>query len=841
MLYRYLSIFLSFIIPIQAFSNSYFEHEVNDGLYIQKDTRSVSSVPIEFIDSINSIGIDFIHLFDGVEPPDTSLVNIITKHFGTSNLFVWQDEKVNRYRLMLRVPNDVDKVQYLDEARTYVSEAFIWSWVGQTDGQVASTIKSDFQPVAVLNSLPLSDLKGVTPTNNQASSLSDTVGQQALGLLMALDGKDDSDFGEEVEGYLKRQVQGSFEQYANQYLNESLESSLESINGVVRSSLSVSTSGIKGELEALVPLYSNDKDFVFVQPGFVLNDKGRYNGRDFVHAGIGYRTKVDDFMYGVNTFYDYDLERGHKRASIGGELWHEAYSFYTNYYFPLSAWVASPDTFSTLDDMSLQERPAYGLDVGVSGYLPSYPWLSANLSYEQQFGNHVENERGENPTSSPYQIGVSLDYSPIPMISFGISHKYDSATGSDYSANLGFQYIFGESLSKQLDPAYIKGTRGHDYQQKTSFVQRNHDIVLEYRKTPFSIELVGEGEVTISSGVTRNTAEFVQLSNSSDIKQLSYTGSAVPFLTGTGVLASSGALRANSSVPTQFVKEFNHDIKYASSATDNFYELTYVATLKDGSSYQTRPLRIRFEPPRGGSFDQQNTYSKYEVTVNDAIADGKATNELRVTLKDANDNAVAGETISFTLNGSGQAASPLTATTDSSGRAIFRLSNKVAETVTVTAMHSSGSRDAYVTFLADPTTANINGVNSSFVVVKDGEKADGKATNELRVTLKDANDNLVAGEAITFDVISGDVTLIETKVTTDTDGKATAKVTSKKAGKATIRATYDGESKEVEVIFVADSAKAVLTAFTVGTNGQPANGSDQNSVTATVKDPNGNP
>ncbi|HAS8622938.1 TPA: hypothetical protein I7784_22000, partial [Vibrio vulnificus] len=681
----------------------------------------------------------------------------------------------------------------------------------------------------------------VTSVQKQTSSFGDTLEQQALGLAAALDGKERSEVGDEIEEHLKRQVQYGVEQYVNKYLNESLESSLESINGVVRSSLNVSTSGVKGELEALIPLYSNDKDFVFVQPGVVLNDEGRYNGRDFVHAGIGYRTQVDDLMYGINTFYDYDLDRGHRRASIGGELWHDAYSLYTNYYFPLSSWAASPDTFSSLDDMSLEERPAYGADVGVSGYLPSYPWLSASLTYEQQFGDYVENEKGEDPTSNPYQIETSLDYNPIPMVSFGVSHRYDSATGSDYSANLGLKYIFGESLSKQLDPAYVKVTKSHDYQQKTSFVQRNHDIALEYRKTPFSIELVGSGEVTISSGASRNTAEFVQLPNSSDIKQLSYAGSAVPFIV--GLSASQSALKSNGSVPVQPVSEFNHDIEYASGATDDFYELTYVATLKDGRTYQTRPLRVIFEH-LGGDFGPENAFSKYEVITNNALADGSAANEVRVTLKDGSDNAVAGESFSFTVSGSAQAASPVTVTTDVNGQASFMLTNTVAEAVTVTSMHESGSRDVTVTFTADSSSADINNANSSFVVVSDGAVASGSAKNAVAVELKDANGNAVAGESITFSMTGSALATSPLTGVTDPNGRVGFTLTNTLAESVTVTATHSSGSRDVTVTFAADFGSVdinnVNSSFVVSSDNAVADGVATNEVVVTLKDANNN-
>ncbi|HAS8623101.1 TPA: hypothetical protein I7784_22925, partial [Vibrio vulnificus] len=267
--------------------------------------------------------------------------------------------------------------------------------------------------------------------------------------------------------------------------------------------------------------------------------------------------------------------------------------------------------------------------------------------------------------------------------------------------------------------------------------------------------------------------------------------------------------------------------------------VTVTATHSSGS----RDVSVTFIAD-SGSTDINNVNSSFVVSSDNAVADGVATNEVRVTLKDANNNAVAGESISFSLTGSAQAASGVSVTTDANGQASFTLTNTVAENVTVTATHSSGSRNVSVVFAADSGSADIDGTYSSFDVISDNAVADGVATNEVRVTLKDANNNAVPGESISFTMSGSAQTGMLATLITDANGQASFTLTNTVAENVTVTATHGSGSRDVNVTFIADSGSAdinnVNSSFVVSSDNAVADGVATNEVRVALKDANNN-
>ncbi|MEI9540184.1 inverse autotransporter beta domain-containing protein, partial [Enterobacter cancerogenus] len=83
------------------------------------------------------------------------------------------------------------------------------------------------------------------------------------------------------------------------------------------------------------------------------------------------------WMFGANSFVDYDLSRDHARAGAGLEYWRDFLKLGFNGYTHLTSWKDSPD----LDNY--QERPANGWDIRAQAWLPSLPQLGGKLTYEQ--------------------------------------------------------------------------------------------------------------------------------------------------------------------------------------------------------------------------------------------------------------------------------------------------------------------------------------------------------------------------------------------------------------------------------------------------------------------------
>lgn len=225
-----------------------------------------------------------------------------------------------------------------------------------------------------------------------------------------------------------------------------------------------------------------------------------------------------------------------------------------------------------------------------------------------------------------------------------------------------------------------------------------------------------------------------------------------------------------------------------------------------------------------------------EVTANNAIANGSATNQVQATVVDENDNPVPSATVLFSAsNGAAIAAQ---GTTDNSGNVTTTLTSETAGISKVTATVNGGSQTTEVSFIADSSTATIR--TGDLSVIADNAVANGVAANQLQVKVSDANGNPVAGENVDFTASNG-ATIVR-QGSTGKDGFLRVPVTSLKAGKSTIQVTVNNTTLTAAMTFIADAGTAQIAdgQLSVVTNNAVANGSDANAVRVQVTDKNGN-
>lgn len=122
------------------------------------------------------------------------------------------------------------------------------------------------------------------------------------------------------------------------------------------------------QYDFLAPLVDRENSLFFLQ-----NSLNRTDDRTQVNVGLGLRYFAKDYMLGGNTFWDYDISRGHSRAGVGLEYWRNYLKLSANNYLRLSDWQESKD----LKDYD--ERAANGWDLRAEAYLPSYPQLGGKL------------------------------------------------------------------------------------------------------------------------------------------------------------------------------------------------------------------------------------------------------------------------------------------------------------------------------------------------------------------------------------------------------------------------------------------------------------------------------
>ncbi|EAA8990352.1 hypothetical protein EA554_24915, partial [Salmonella enterica subsp. enterica serovar Pomona] len=146
-----------------------------------------------------------------------------------------------------------------------------------------------------------------------------------------------------------------------------------------------------------------------------------------------------------------------------------------NVYHRLTSWKNSPD----LDDY--EERPADGWDLRMEGWLPSYPQLGGRLTWEQYYGNQVGLFGYDDLQSNPRALTAGLTWTPFPLMTVSAGRR--QGQHGHFETEFGVNFTLNPDLTwqQQTDPAAVAAMRTlagsrHD------FVERNNNIVLEYRK-----------------------------------------------------------------------------------------------------------------------------------------------------------------------------------------------------------------------------------------------------------------------------------------------------------------------------------------------------------------------
>ena len=288
-----------------------------------------------------------------------------------------------------------------------------------------------------------------------------SVAQTAMEAGRVLQGSNSGDAARQI---LTSQASGQAADAVTQWLNQF---------GTAKTQLSVDSDlSLKGSsLDVLLPFYNTPKNVLFIQLGMRDND-----GRFTTNAGLGHRYFTDNgWMLGYNVFYDVDWRNTNRRYGIGVEAWRDYLKLSANGYKRLSDWRQSP----TVTDYD--ERPADGWDIRAEGWLPAYPQLGGKLVYEQYYGNEVtlfgESERQKNP----HAITADVTWAPFPLLTAGVDYRWGKNGADDTRLNLGLTYRIGEPLAHQLDSSRV-GAQRSLAANRLELVNRNNDVVLEYRK-----------------------------------------------------------------------------------------------------------------------------------------------------------------------------------------------------------------------------------------------------------------------------------------------------------------------------------------------------------------------
>ncbi|PLR37687.1 hypothetical protein CYR23_04670 [Chimaeribacter arupi] len=594
--------------------------------------------------------------------------------------------------------------------------------------------------------------------------------------------------------------------------------------GTVRANLAVSDGSDldTSSLDMLTPLWQSRSRIFFTQ--FGVRD---VSDRVIANLGLGQRHFTDNgWMFGYNAFYDQEITNNNARMGLGLEAWRDYLKLSTNVYMRLTNWVDSEE----LEDY--EERPANGWDVMAQGYIPAYPQVGGKLAYEQYYGNSVALFGIDNRQKDPHAITVGVNYTPVPLVSFGVDYRQGKGGMDDTRYSMMFNYTFGVPWDEQVSSENV-ALRRSLAGSRLDLVDRNNEIVMEFRKK-ILITLGLPPEISGRSGQLYDIGYTLQSKYA--LSRIEWQQSEL--VAAGGAVVDLGGGRYQVKMPP-----FKYD------GSPNSYPLSGIAADSKGNRSNTASSLITVN---GAAID--NVRSTTTATPTDILADSQSTSLVEVKVVDTEGNPVSGLGADLTFS----LAETLT---DSSNQpAIAARLGNVNETapgvyqVLLTAGNNPGS--VVVTpsvgevqlsaVTVNETVAVRNARIAQLTVNKNRAVANGADPVVYSALVLDDNDRPVKGVLVRWTTSLGQDAVPAS--TTNADGIATVSLTSTQAGVAIeiAQVTLAGQPQGSEpvqappVLFVPDAATATFSQITEDKTQALANGADAVTLTVTVVDANGN-
>lgn len=226
-----------------------------------------------------------------------------------------------------------------------------------------------------------------------------------------------------------------------------------------------------------------------------------------------------------------------------------------------------------------------------------------------------------------------------------------------------------------------------------------------------------------------------------------------------------------------------------------------------------------------------------ERVEDNAIADGKSQNSVRVTVVDAQNNRVPGQTVSLAADNN--ATITASATTDKDGVVVVPVTSVKAGKTTVSAsINGKSGKDIALNFRPDPKTAHI--AQKDLSVLPEISLADGKTEKTILARVSDAQDNPVPDVPVTLSADNGAI-LAEKTLTTDAQGVVATTLTSTVAGRSQVTARVNQSATSKDTTFTGNTATAIVTSVNTTETSGIADGTTAVKFRALIKDQNGNP
>ncbi|PTT45932.1 inverse autotransporter beta domain-containing protein [Aeromonas sp. HMWF016] len=282
----------------------------------------------------------------------------------------------------------------------------------------------------------------------------------------------DDNVRQKESDYWQQLAESEVHGFVSSSINEQISSSFSKF-GTIEFNIGLSKNYTIDQFsgDALIPLQKTSESISYVQVGL---RKGSQE-RSFFNIGSGKRFLYEDYLLGINAFVDYDYSREHARASLGAEYFSDFITISSNGYLPLTGWKSSPDVIDYL------EKPSYGVDVRVDGYLPWNPHIGVKAIGEYYSGNEVDILLNGSRTKNPYAITIGANYTPIPLFTLSVNHTEAKDNQNTTNVEAKFNWYIGSSWTDMIEPKNVGGMRTLD-NLAMGLVNRNNQIVLKYKK-----------------------------------------------------------------------------------------------------------------------------------------------------------------------------------------------------------------------------------------------------------------------------------------------------------------------------------------------------------------------
>ncbi|MFP2237278.1 Ig-like domain-containing protein [Pseudescherichia vulneris] len=578
----------------------------------------------------------------------------------------------------------------------------------------------------------------------------------------------------------------------------------------------------------LVPVYDTPKNLLFTQLGMRHKDD-----RNTINVGVGSRFFLaNNWMFGLNSFIDSDVTGHNYRLGMGMEAWSDYLKLSANGYRRLSGWHQSHD----LEDYD--ERPANGFDLRVNGFLPALPQLGGTLAYEQYFGNDVALFGKDNLQKNPYAVTVGANYTPIPMLTFSAEQRMGKGDQNELNLALNLTLQLDKSLRENVSPDAVDAMRKLSH-SRYDLVERNNDIVLEYRKQQVIRLSLSPETVTGPGGSVQALTTVVTAKHG--LKNIAWQGAS--YTAAGGKVAKVDATHYRLTLPRWQAAQTAQAAKKGAYATSdaslilNTYVLTAVAEDSKGNRSPSEQVTVQVTPPVAHFMGDASVEGDY------APPDGTTPVKVLYHIVNGDNQAVMGEKVAFGITFADGTSGTQSVNSDKNGEAALMLTSIVAGEAQVMAQLSDGESSRSTVHYADsqPDAAHSSLSASPAILV-----ANGIEKSTLALTVQDSLSRPVSGLTSVAFALSGVSGTTLSDVSEPRAGEYVATLSGIVAGEVTVTPTLEGKPMSglrARISLTSDESSAHIATgdMTVVADNALADGVSQNRVNVLVSDANGNP